>query len=767
MASDTFDKESMEQIATATANTAIQLNQVRLLMQEMLGDQRAITAEMKQQEESMKKQAEEREKEKKDLEKKKKFYGSAKDQGKRALSDVKGFSRSVTGMSLSLGGILALLLKATNNVNRMAGFGKQAAQQLGGADRDVKKLGRAVSGLHHTFLLTADEAGGVVNALTQMGMTAEEVSGKGFKKIQKSMKDMKSASTEEHRLNAKRAFTEADNMKRTAADRKRLFDKGNNEVRLMNKIKRGMAATETSAANKQARAQETQIGAAKELYAIQVQYGLAIQQSATAVVTLEREFAASNVEARNMLGAAIKVGQKLDNIGLTEVVSDWQTMIQQAGTYQTHVMGILALYKTMLSTEKDSFWAKGIPTSVRKDVAGTIAGWNKNLSFGLKAWLITKDEAQKGMGSSSVAARGMMFEKMTGEGRYGELFVKFAEKMKTDVAKGGGDEYTQMKKVRGMSEKFGFGKDASRYLAEFIVQGKGSNKGIQALGDKFAKEKKAVEESEKKWATQRGSLITHAADTARNIMTMEQRIRKAINRFAEKYVMPIITGINVVLSYLRLLVPGAPTKEDQAANLAKVMVDLNEKRERYIKAIMKDKGVKYNVASGMYDKAMEQAVEKVDVAKIQRAQDISRKSKSMFSSTAVGQGFTAALGAGPAGLVDKLLSVGIGDAQRTGANKNIADTLGADPRDAAGIGYSTFMDTPGVAGLDPKATSALNEARSNLQAWSAAQNLAAVLVLTDKNTQAIKGMQTKDVVHTPPKKQVNPPGKVVDEHGNN
>jgi len=484
---------------------------------------------------------------------KKKSYGLMK----KSASSASGFAKStvaqVTGLSIGLGTIVGLLLKAYNNMRTLSGMTRQASAHFSGGVKEIGSARAAVFQLRRGFAATYEEAGKVVTSLAQMGMSAEEIEGKHFKKktwlisktadVKKFTNMQMSAARDQTAIRAKlskeqETMTKGDFEHYTGLLKEREGDQRTSAKYLLAEAKEQESAFE-KAEDKRRKGFKATYGAAQELYAIEKQYGIGVQQSGMFVKQMEQDYGKLNDEARVMLGAAIATATELDNIGVAELVDDWSKLIGQARTYKTDVMGILALYNTMMRKE-DEIGLKGVPISVRKSIVSTVSAWKGALDLGLKAKL--------GKGETA-PIRALEFESIG----YGEQLKRFMDFARTQAPEGieTGTKAQKARanvRVRQIAEMYKFDPDVQKFLADAVVEGKINNETTKQQLKAYEAEKEAIKENEKLWNEQRGTLITEAGKTSQYLLTIQQLLQRKFEDFANKYLNPILSWLGDIWS---------------------------------------------------------------------------------------------------------------------------------------------------------------------------------------------------------------------------
>jgi len=461
----------------------------------------------------------------------------------KATGFMKSSVTQVTGMSIGLGTIVGLLVKAYNNMRMVRAMSSQTASHFAGGQKSIGAARKSIMQLRRGFRASYEEAGKVVNTLAQIGMSAKEIaSGPDF--IAKKFKFTDKKGSKESALQAQRAYFDLmkyrDTLKTTelrsdagAMAKEAMAHQKSYEKEFSDQYKAQKRWFDKSEAARRKSYKKT-YGAAEELYAIEKQYGISVQTSGTFVKRMEQDFGKLNEEGRTMLGVAINTAAQLDNIGIGELIEDWQTLITQAQTYKTDVMGILSLYNTMMRKE-GLMGIKNVPTRVKKDIVASVASMTATMPLGIKALL----------GRSSgggAASRVMEFEGVSEEEKLKRALDELAKRK--NVGPGASEEERNQAKIRVRELVPMFFKDAQadtiKYLADLVVDGKVNEKSTQEGLAEMAAEREQTKANEKLWRSERGTLITNAQKTSRGLQSIQDLIMKYAEDWMAKYVMPIL-----------------------------------------------------------------------------------------------------------------------------------------------------------------------------------------------------------------------------------
>lgn len=499
--------------------------------------------------------------------KKEVHFKRIKQEIKEQLGSLKGQLTSMVGFNLSLGSVFALLLKVYNQMRMVHGMSMQAAAQMGGGAKNAGMMKDSIFQLRGAFAMTYEEAGAVVNQLAKMGFSAKDITGEHYKRatlilplehkhLEKSnalakLKGVQIRAANDYETSAatyaaKREYSNMARQRVYASNARALAEmvqKGLNETYEQEKVASSelhkqevtdaKAAFEKIEAARRKNFQET-LGMAKELTAVQKKYGVELATSGGFVKKMELDFNKLNIEGRNMLGAAIKLGEEIDHLAPEDMINDWNTLIDQAKTYKTDVLGILALYKSMMRDEA-AMGLKGVPYSVKKSIAETVSGWKATLALGLKAKL-----GKARGGEEGPAARALEFE----EAGYGEQLTRFINFAKTQVD--ANNKAGSVVKIRQLAEMFQFPPDVQKHIADMVVSGQASEEEVSKFTVEQKKQRESIEASEKAWSEGRGSLVTSASDIARSTQDIQKLIQQAVENFLAQYMDPIVNILKAI-----------------------------------------------------------------------------------------------------------------------------------------------------------------------------------------------------------------------------
>jgi hypothetical protein len=484
---------------------------------------------------------------------------------KQHVRTVQRYAGAVTGLNISLMGVVAMIVDTANIIRKINAYAKAGAAHLGDGAKAVYQTKSAMFSLRRDFALAYDEAGKVVNAITAMGFAGEDVANKAPM--------LKSVSSLNRRLVDTMAAHEQVVMNMEEANYllkegethqqayNRLMDEYTAEINKGKEHQKNLTAeiAKMESYNKRVtREAKQQVSLTSELYAIERKYGIQVQQSGGIIKTLQQDYSATNMEARNLLGVAIKMGTSLRKqgvpIGISELLEDWGKLIEKTKVYKTDLLGVLGLYNTMIKKDiAKRLGLGGVAKSVKMDIAKTMTSMALDMEFGWKARI----GMRSGLGRSPVEA-GIKFEKMLQESplKGFQAVVKELTFMVGDIKK---HPYEAEYRGRQLFQHVGFGKESSVVLARAVASGNLTEDKVRKVVEQQLAEQKELKELEKKWAEGRVELVKSAGNIAKGQQDFQALLRKWIE---DKIMMPLM-GIYEVLQSIYAWFAGGET----AANL--------------------------------------------------------------------------------------------------------------------------------------------------------------------------------------------------------
>lgn len=274
-----------------------------------------------------------------------------------------------------------------------------------------------------------------------------------------------------------------------------------------------------------------------ELYAIQAQGGLSIQEQATGVNRLMTELNLTGDAARNYNTLLHTTGKTIEGLSLSQVAEDWSQITDSIKGYNTDLLGTVSLYNSL--TRKDVAEQLGLgdmPQEFRRDLAKTAAGFSKDMEYGWKAFL--------GQGDT-LAAKILEFEGK-GPGEQLARAVTAAQKIATQSSQP--IEYTMLKMRKvfaamGMDEK-----TIAKSMSDAVVGGKFNVDEFKKIMDKA---RKKGEEELKASEKSRDALINLGSTIERSLVSLEKKLEQWANNTLRPYVEDIVRALNNLANTLK------------------------------------------------------------------------------------------------------------------------------------------------------------------------------------------------------------------------
>lgn len=467
----------------------------------------------------------------KDGEKTQEKQGSA---WKKNIDSVKRVAGAVTGLNISFMGVIAMIVDTVNLIRKINAYAKAGAAHLGDGAKAVYQTKSAMFDLRKDFRIAYDEAGKVVNAITAMGFEGEQVARKSpilrnLRKEQAALIDKIAAHERDLRLymESGEALDDATfNLENMTVETGKYGDKLAKVAASHAKLK--TETTKINAANKKAIADASRhVSLAQELYAIERKYGIQVAKTGGIVKTLQQDYGATHMQARNLLGVAIKMGTTLRKegvpIGIEELLDDWGKLIEKTRVYRTDLLGVLGLYNVMIKKDiAKRLGLEGVSKSVKMDIAKTMTSMALDMEFGWKARI----GMRSGLGRSPAEA-GIKFEKMLQESplKGFQAVVKELTFMVGDIKK---HPYEAEFRGRELLQKVGFGKESAVVLARAIASGNLTEEKVRKEIIKQTKEQKELKELQKKWEKGRVQLVKTAGEISRGQQQFQDLLKKWI-----------------------------------------------------------------------------------------------------------------------------------------------------------------------------------------------------------------------------------------------
>lgn len=502
--------------------------------------------------------------------------------------DTAQFGTKLTGVHLSLGSILALILQIHNETRKIYGLSMRAAGRLGGSPAQIKKVQQAMYDLRKHYMLSYEEAGKITEELTNLGFKADELADKRIpflmpknNKAMRAMIEEMPKLAEESANKTSTVFNAALHLtldQEIADNAKDAFLK-TIEVSKRYKDTQKRYTAEVGAAQK-AHISKT-IGLSTELVAIQEKYGIAVGQSGGVIKGLVQDFNQTTGSARGMYGTVIKTTEHLQKMGVQidvkELITDWTALADKTKAYQTDLMGVLAMYNTLIRKDiADKIGLGKAPMSVRKDLAKAITSMPLELDFAWKAKL------GEDLGKT-VAERGIKFEQlvtdkpMEGLRRVASFLDRYAKKT--------GDIYQAEFRGREILQRMmpSLSKEAVMHLARASARGKFTEGSVVEMTKGYLAEAAKVRESDEAWKKGRADLIRYAGTSNRAVQKIEELVQNFIRDFFRKYVTPLFKFLAKIATYITAIYEGIQNlpffketgpEQKLKENLAKMGIDI-------------------------------------------------------------------------------------------------------------------------------------------------------------------------------------------------
>jgi len=317
-------------------------------------------------------------------------------------------------------------------------------------------------------------------------------------------------------------------------------------------------------------------GLTKRMTAFQIQGGPAVGEQLTNVKELSKSYGTAQKGAWDLYKGVLTTTKTIPNMSMEEVSADVQNMVALTRNYNTNLLSTVGLYNTLM---RDDIAAKiglgGTSTQLRQNLVKAAAGFNEQMSDGMKAWIASGSSAEGALGDifameskSAGDQLKMVFNKVRSEfggqgGAQGKYMMRRGLEM---VLK---DSGMSIGDIRALSKKVGEpGFNADAMAAEV-------NKNIEQLEKDQAAEKAG-----------RKQMYADASSIAKNLLTFEQKMQVAIqnallggkngnllstlNRFGDWIIEKLPQLLGVGLNYLndavillqKLLKEKQPSMED-------------------------------------------------------------------------------------------------------------------------------------------------------------------------------------------------------------
>lgn len=466
-------------------------------------------------------------------------FGKTVDGLKEGHRFLNQWQTKVTGLDLSLGGIVALIVEAYNQMRKINGLAIQAAGSIGAGAANVKATTGAMFELRGAFRSDYDEAANLVGQLTTMGFLGDELASKSFmpknsEEVARLNEQMVKSDFERARFmeEATKATEQGGAALEDQLKRAKEFDKLQREsLGLQQSINKEV--TKQREENEKSRKNYIEeVGLVKELTALDKLKILDMSTSGGLVKAMRQDYGETSDKAREILEKSLQNTFALQKSlattgamagGVKELISDWAELIQYSKAYRTDLLGVQGLYYALRKAAEgipETFpGMKGISKSVIMDITRGMVSAPLKMDIGWKARL--------GEGVSP-AARILEFENLSKkEGGAGEIFTRVLNEVKStmgDISKSPAEAEIRARKI---FESLGtFSQEAGVELSRRMASGQLDPKKAEAYIKQQIDLQKKQDKDNKVWKTERNKLITYAEISASNIRSVQELIKQ-------------------------------------------------------------------------------------------------------------------------------------------------------------------------------------------------------------------------------------------------
>ncbi len=463
----------------------------------------------------------------------------------RSWTNIRGtvaqVARSHTGIDLSLTGIVMALIDTYNLMRRIHGESMMIAGRMGGTTKAIGASKVAIGDLHKNFAMSYDDAAKIVHVLGKVGVSADRLA-KGAKRqaaefrvskklsqdLEESLNNLSAAESWVARARSGTYKTRAQHARAVITAQKHEIDEKRKLLELDKKLAEEREAHK-KAQDEIAKKDAKKAAIASELYAIQVKYGIGVEGSANQLKNLMANYGKTDDQARALYGTvlgtfdALQTGGELPfDIGVDELVGDWNKLIDYARVYKMDMLGILSVYQSMLRDSK-LIGLEGVSTQVKKEITKTLVSAPLEMSYGWKARLAE--------GGGTPAQRALEFEKKATDPKMGAFYVlKRTVETMSDMLGGVTEGNKEDQEVRGrmLLEKMGYGKESAIELTRAWIKKDLTGENVDKLLESQAGDLKKMRESEDAWNKRRGDLINYASQAAVAVTSTQDLVKRYI-----------------------------------------------------------------------------------------------------------------------------------------------------------------------------------------------------------------------------------------------
>lgn len=233
----------------------------------------------------------------------------------------------------------------------------------------------------------------------------------------------------------------------------------------------------------------------QDLLATEFRTGQSVEEQANYIKGLVSNFGLADVEANTYLNTVREATKTIPMLSMTEAVQDWGELIDKTKTYNTDLLGTLAMYNALMREDLAEKLGLGdAPRAVRKEIVKTVAGFSAELEDGWKAAL--------GEGATA-ASKIINFEAMDMTDQFARMADFIMEKTSGLV----GDN--QKIGVRELLKQFGFtSKEVQKVMADAFTTGGLNAQGLKSLMKETGGLREEMEKSKEEAKKNRQELIS-------------------------------------------------------------------------------------------------------------------------------------------------------------------------------------------------------------------------------------------------------------------
>lgn len=469
-------------------------------------------------------------------------------------------ARSHIGIDLSLTGIVMALVDTYNLMRRIHGESMMIAGKMGGTTKAIGASKAAIGDLHKNFAMSYDDAAKIVHVLGKVGISADRLAS-GAKRQSASYQTSKDLLEEQttilKNMSTTEKFMEISRKNENMSEKQRMEALRTYhgwefaEKQKLHEVEKKISAEREKHLRIQEQIAKTdarRAAIASEVYAIQVKYGIGVEQSANQLKNLMANYGKTDEQARALYGTVLGTfdalaasGELPFDISAEELVGDWGKLIEYARVYKIDMLGILSVYQSMLRDSK-LIGLEGVSTQVKKEITKTLVSAPLEMSYGWKARLAE--------GGGTPAQRAIEFEKRASDKEKGPLYVlkrtvDVMDEMLGTVTEG--NKADQEIRGRMLLEKMGYGKESAVELTRAWLSKGLTGKNVDKLLKSQADDLKSMKKSEEQWTKHRGDLIDYGRQAAVAVTSTQDLVKRYVIDILIPAVIAIRDGIRVIM----------------------------------------------------------------------------------------------------------------------------------------------------------------------------------------------------------------------------